>query len=174
MLRRFAPSVEKANGSLTLAVSYRDETRQGAGLGARRISLTGVYMAWFHAASAVLFRDGIREKSHSCIELYLNHYAESGDLEEEWVLMFSRMRTQRHESQSVFVRSGANRRGSPGGCRACRSVHREDTALALRDEEEGMEMITLRGCMTYIYEIYLFNNTLRLRPQRQVFPTLCR
>ncbi|BBL68592.1 HEPN domain-containing protein [Methanoculleus chikugoensis] len=102
MLRRVAPSVEKANGSLNLAASYLDEAQQVAGLGARRISLTGAYMAWFHAARAVLFRDGIREKSHYCIELYLNHYAQSGDLEEEWVLMFSRMRTQRHESQYSF------------------------------------------------------------------------
>ncbi len=102
MLRRVAPSVEKANESLNLAASYLDEARQVAGLGARRISLTGAYMAWFHAVRAVLFRDGIREKSHYCIELYLNHYAQSGDLEEEWVLMFSRMRTQRHESQYSF------------------------------------------------------------------------
>jgi len=102
MLRRVAPSMEKANGSLNLAASYLDEAQQVAGLGARRISLTGAYMAWFHAARAVLFRDGIREKSHYCIELYLNHYAQSGDLEEEWVLMFSRMRTQRHESQYSF------------------------------------------------------------------------
>ncbi|MCT8337300.1 HEPN domain-containing protein [Methanoculleus sp. Afa-1] len=102
MLRRVAPSVEKANESLNLAASYLDEAQQVAGLGARRISLTGAYMAWFHAARAVLFRDGIREKSHYCIELYLNHYAQSGDLEEEWVLMFSRMRTQRHESQYSF------------------------------------------------------------------------
>ncbi|WP_214019479.1 HEPN domain-containing protein [Methanoculleus sp.] len=102
MLRRVAPSVEKANESLNLAASYLDEARQVAGLGARRISLTGAYMAWFHAARAVLFRDGIREKSHYCIELYLNYYAQSGDLEEEWVLMFSRMRTQRHESQYSF------------------------------------------------------------------------
>ena len=81
MLRRVAPSVEKANESLNLAASYLDEARQVAGLGARRISLTGAYY---------------------CIELYLNYYAQSGDLEEEWVLMFSRMRTQRHESQYSF------------------------------------------------------------------------
>jgi uncharacterized protein (UPF0332 family) len=102
MLRRVEPSIEKANESLNLASSYLEEARQIAGLGARRISLTGAYMAWFHAARAVLFRDGIREKSHFCIELYLNHYVQSGSLEEEWVLMFSRMRTQRHENQYSF------------------------------------------------------------------------
>ncbi|MBT0734247.1 HEPN domain-containing protein [Methanoculleus bourgensis] len=102
MLRRVTPSAEKANESLSLAQSYLDEARQIAGIGARRMSLTGAYMAWFHAARAVLFRDGIREKSHYCIELYLNHYAQSGDLEEEWVLMFGRLRTQRHESQYSF------------------------------------------------------------------------
>ncbi|MBA7473517.1 hypothetical protein ES707_08857 [subsurface metagenome] len=50
MLRKVAPSAEKANESLNLAASYLDEARQAAGLVARRISLAGAYMAWFHAA----------------------------------------------------------------------------------------------------------------------------
>ncbi|KUG20053.1 MAG: HEPN domain-containing protein [Methanomicrobiaceae archaeon] len=73
MLRRVRPSAEKANESLSLASSYLAEARQVAGVGANRMSLTGAYMAWFHAARAVLFRDGIREKSHYCIELYPEH-----------------------------------------------------------------------------------------------------
>lgn len=28
------------------------------------------YMVFFHSARAGLFRDGIREKSHYCIEIY--------------------------------------------------------------------------------------------------------
>ncbi|WP_292393128.1 hypothetical protein [Methanoculleus sp. UBA303] len=45
MLRRVTSSAEKARESLSLAQSYLDEARQVAGLGARRISLIGVYMA---------------------------------------------------------------------------------------------------------------------------------
>ncbi|HOF96716.1 MAG: HEPN domain-containing protein [Methanoculleus sp.] len=102
LIRRVVPSREKANESLNLASSYLCEARQVAGIGANRMSLAGAYMAWFHAARAVLFRDGIREKSHYCIELYLETYVRSGDLEDEWVLMFGRIRAQRHESQYSF------------------------------------------------------------------------
>lgn len=59
LLRRVEPSTEKANESLNLASSYLCEARQVTGIGANRMSLTGAYMAWFHAARAVLFRDGI-------------------------------------------------------------------------------------------------------------------
>jgi len=42
MLRRVAPSAEKANESLSLAQSYLDEARQIAGIGARRMRLPRV------------------------------------------------------------------------------------------------------------------------------------
>ena len=56
-------------------------------------------MAMFHAARAVLFRDGLREKSHDCIARYLEKYVDDGSLEEEWVVLLDRIRDIRHQVQ---------------------------------------------------------------------------
>ena len=50
----------------------------------------------------MLFRDGVREKSHYCLGVYLGKYVEQGFLEEEWVLIFDRMRSVRHTDQYSF------------------------------------------------------------------------
>ena len=103
LLRKVEPSDRKAEESLELAASYLEEARQASSAGAKRMALSGAYMVWFHSSRAVLFRDGIREKSHYCIEVYLETYVESGNLEEEWILMLSRIRSQRHDSQYSFA-----------------------------------------------------------------------
>lgn len=102
LLRRVPPSEKKAADSLALAESYLEESEKTAAAGACKIGINGAYLVWFHTARAVLFRDGIREKSHYCIEVYLEKYVNSGQLEEQWITLFSRMRTRRHESQYGF------------------------------------------------------------------------
>ena len=59
-------------------------------------------MVWFHAARAVLFRDGIREKSHYCVEQYLGTYVASGKLDNKWVTLLGRVRGKRDQSQYSF------------------------------------------------------------------------
>jgi uncharacterized protein (UPF0332 family) len=61
--------------------------------------IASAYMAMFHAARAVLFRDGIREKSHYCIARYLDKYVDEDLLEEEWVVLLDRIRDVRHQDQ---------------------------------------------------------------------------
>lgn len=60
------------------------------------------YLVFFHAARAVLYRDGVREKSHYCIGIYLDSYQNQGLLEEKWVILFDRMRNTRHSGQYSF------------------------------------------------------------------------
>jgi len=102
LLQKVRPSGEKAYESLDLARSYLDEARKAASASAQRMSFSAAYLAWFHSARALLFRDGIREKSHYCIELYLETYVQAGKLEEDWILMFNRLRNRRHENQYSF------------------------------------------------------------------------
>jgi uncharacterized protein (UPF0332 family) len=64
--------------------------------------MNGVYMVWFHAARAVLFRDGIREKSHYCVEQYMGTYVASGKLDSKWVTLLGRIRGKRDQSQYSF------------------------------------------------------------------------
>ena len=67
-----------------------------------RSAISSAYLAVFHSARAVLFRDGVREKSHYCIGLYLQKYVEEGTLEEEWPMLFDRIRSVRHADQYSF------------------------------------------------------------------------
>jgi len=40
------------------------------------LSVVSIYTSMFHAARAILFRDGIKERSHICVISYIkNHYA---------------------------------------------------------------------------------------------------
>jgi len=102
LLRETDPSNAKANRSLEQARVWVDEAKETLEAGAYRSGLMAVYMGYFHAARAVLFRDGLREKSHICIELYLEDYVRRGRLEEEWTLLFHRLRSARHIDQYSF------------------------------------------------------------------------
>lgn len=71
LLRKIPPSKEKAVQSVEKAKALFDEAK--ANLEEERINSAVIvaYMAIFHAARAVLFKDGYREKSHECIIRYL-------------------------------------------------------------------------------------------------------
>jgi len=45
----------------------------------------------------------VREKSHYCIGLYLQKYVENGALEEDWPMLFDRIRSVRHVDQYSFM-----------------------------------------------------------------------
>jgi uncharacterized protein (UPF0332 family) len=70
---------------------------------ALRSAISSAYLAVFHSARAVLFRDGVREKSHYCIGLYLQRYVEDGTLEEDWPMLFDRIRSVHHADQYSFI-----------------------------------------------------------------------
>jgi len=99
LLRRVDPSDGKAKASLAQAREWVDEAGRDLEIGAVRSALMAVYMGYFHAARAVLFRDGIREKSHYCIGIYLETYVEKGRLEEKWIALFDHIRGLRQADQ---------------------------------------------------------------------------
>jgi uncharacterized protein (UPF0332 family) len=70
-LRRIPPSGEKAFQSIVKAKELFEEAKSS--LEEERINSAVIvsYMAIFHAARALLFKDGYREKSHECIIRYL-------------------------------------------------------------------------------------------------------
>jgi len=99
LLRKVSPSNEKAAQSITQAREWVIEAGYDCNAGAVRSALMAAYMGYFHAARAVLIRDGIREKSHYCIGVYLESYQKAGLLEDEWVLQFDHMRGLRQDDQ---------------------------------------------------------------------------
>jgi len=94
--------VTKSRESITEAREWLSEAQKNVDAEAYKSAISSLYLAIFHSARAVLFRDGVREKSHYCIGVYLGKYVEQGVLEEDWVLIFDRMRSVRHTDQYSF------------------------------------------------------------------------
>jgi uncharacterized protein (UPF0332 family) len=101
LLRKVTPSKEKSELSIIEAKKWLEESIKNKESKTYRSALLTSYLAMFHASRAVLFRDGIREKSHFCIGIYLKSYQVKG-LEEKWVILFDRMRSNRHAGQYTF------------------------------------------------------------------------
>jgi uncharacterized protein (UPF0332 family) len=93
----------KSEQSLHQARDWLSEVEKNLEAEALRSAISSAYLAVFHSARAVLFRDGVREKSHYCIGLYLQKYVEDGTLEEEWTMLFDRIRSVRHADQYSFM-----------------------------------------------------------------------
>lgn len=100
LLRAVEPSLENARASLSAADSWLTEAGTNLDGKALNSSLMASYLAMFHAARAVLIRDGIREKSHYCIARYLEaKYAEKDMLEPVWIRHLDQCRELRHADQ---------------------------------------------------------------------------
>ena len=100
MLRRVTPSIDKAKLSMKRAERWFGEAEKSLNSGLYDSCLITSYLAMFHAARAVLFRDGWREKSHFCIARYLEEmYVKKGKLEREWIDLLDRLRETRHADQ---------------------------------------------------------------------------
>ena len=102
LLRPVEPSKEKSDLSIKQAKEWLEEAKRNLENEAYRSAQISTYLAFFHSARAILFRDGIREKSHYCIGIYLEKYVNSDNLEEEYVMLFDRMRSARNTDQYSF------------------------------------------------------------------------
>ena len=100
LLRKIPPSKDKALGSIKKAEKWFDEAKKSLKTKALDSSVLASYLVFFHSARAVLFFDGIREKSHACIALYLEEmYVKTGKLEKKWVELLDHQRDLRHSGQ---------------------------------------------------------------------------
>jgi len=66
-----APSIRKAQKSLENAQDFVKQAQGNLPLKNYRLVLFCTYTAMFHAARALLFRDGVKERSHVCLISYL-------------------------------------------------------------------------------------------------------
>ena len=112
LLRKVEPSQTKSEQSLLQAGEWLSEAEKNLEAEALRSAISSAYLAVFHSARAVLFRDGVREKSHYCIGLYLQRYVEDGILEEDWPMLFDRIRSVRHADQYSFMGLSNGGRGA--------------------------------------------------------------
>ncbi len=99
-LERIEQSPELSRLSIKRAKETLLSAEKNIEIGVYDGALMLAYLAMFHAARAVLFKDGWREKSHACVSAYLREfYVERGKLDVKWVRYLDYVRNLRHQSQ---------------------------------------------------------------------------
>ena len=84
MLRKIPPSKDKATQSFKKSREWWKESENSLKGDAFNSSILASYMVMFHAARAILFLDGFREKSHACVARYLEEkYVKTGKLDKK-------------------------------------------------------------------------------------------
>lgn len=97
-LRSTAPDLLKAEKSIKTAEDKLAEAEQLAKAVFRKAAIVTAYASMFHAARALLFRDGIVEKSHYCLVVYLREkYVKTGKLPAGIVTVMDAMREERQD-----------------------------------------------------------------------------
>ncbi len=71
LLKRASPDMGNADRSLKLSMNNIEDAVENLSIHRYRVVAILSYTAMFHAARAILFRDGIKERSHECIPVYL-------------------------------------------------------------------------------------------------------
>lgn len=70
-LKRITPDMENARRSIELSMSHIEDADENLRIHRYRVVIVSSYTAMFHAARALLFKDGIKERSHECVPKYL-------------------------------------------------------------------------------------------------------
>ncbi len=97
-LRKIRPDILKARKSLEVAESKLSKAEELAKAGFEDVALVTAYASMFHSGRALLFRDGIVEKSHYCLIQYLKEkYVKTGKIENEVITMMDSFRHERHD-----------------------------------------------------------------------------
>ncbi len=96
LLRKEMPDREKSKKSLIISERKLAKAEKLQALGIFEDALVNCYASMFHAGRAILFRDGIREKSHFGVWVYLNEKY-SSMLERRFLNELNALRLERHE-----------------------------------------------------------------------------
>lgn len=98
LLRRERHDIQKSQTSLKVSENKLQKCKQAMEKGINEASIIFAYSSMFHAARSLLYKDGIIEKSHKCLVLYVQkHYAEKGLLEQKLCSALDELRAERHE-----------------------------------------------------------------------------
>lgn len=98
MLRQGRPDALKAEFSIKVSKEKLEEAKKLSAAGFHNVALVIAYAAMFHAGRALLFNDGVMEKSHFCLIAYLREkYVPSGKLLSGIVSMMDSFREERHD-----------------------------------------------------------------------------
>ena len=100
LLKEDTPNLDLAKKSLTQAEFFLKEAMELLELGKKQIAVISLYNAYFHTARALLFRDGIKERSHYCIARYLEEkYVNKKLIKGKFLNGFETVMSLRHNVQ---------------------------------------------------------------------------
>ena len=95
LLRKVEPSADKVKRSLGASKGYIENAKDNLKMKNYGLVIFCAYTSMFHSARAILFRDGVKERSHICIVSYLQEkYPEIKNLAN----MLDSYRKSRHTS----------------------------------------------------------------------------
>ncbi len=96
LLRRDKPDIEKAKRSIVRAEHILNRAKAAATAKIPEDALVDAYAAMFHAARALLFKDGIQERSHWGVYVWIREKY-SDKLETKFITQFNTLRLERHD-----------------------------------------------------------------------------
>ncbi len=102
-LRKTRPDFIKSKKSLESAEACLKEAEINLKNRALISGLVMAYASMFHAARAVLYRDGVQEKSHHCLIKYMNEkYARKGKFPLHLINAMEAYKEERHDALYGF------------------------------------------------------------------------
>jgi uncharacterized protein (UPF0332 family) len=124
LLRKIKPSLEKASSSLKIAENKLNEAKKLFKSHFFNQTVISAYTCMFHAARAILYKEGIQEKSHYAVCFYLREkYSEK--IPKNLLNSFDNYRKERHEALYGFDYE----------------AEKEDAESAIEDSEELLNKI---------------------------------
>jgi uncharacterized protein (UPF0332 family) len=96
LLLKTTPDVQKAKNSIKTSEHKLELAKKEADADIFEGAMVSVYASMFHCARALLFKDGIKERSHYAVYIYLKEKY-SKHISSEILSSFSAYRLQRHE-----------------------------------------------------------------------------
>ena len=110
LLREEKPDPRRSGRSMEVAEAKLEEAEKALRHGLHDATIILAYTAMFHAARALLFRDGIVERSHVCLIEYLKEmYVKTGRMSEALINTLDSARVDRHETLYGLETRGSER-----------------------------------------------------------------
>jgi len=124
LLRKIKPDYEKAKRSIEVAEDKLKKARDALDKGFLDACLVYGYTSMFHSARSLLYKDGIQEKSHACIILYLKEKY-SDKIPYYLIQSLDSFRKERHEALYGLDFE----------------ISKKDVSLAIKDAEQFIEVV---------------------------------
>ncbi|MFH0954873.1 MAG: HEPN domain-containing protein [Candidatus Micrarchaeota archaeon] len=100
LLKKTPKNITLAKEDLKQAEFFLNEAEDLLKLKKKEMACLALYNAVFHAARALLFKDGIKERSHYCLQKYIEEeYGKSSQFSAEQIALFDILRGLRQEIQ---------------------------------------------------------------------------